>query len=370
MIFCGIFNAGGLGIVEFILVESLDSIALVACCVGAGIVIGPIALIQMVTGLLNLIGRPDSLNLATAVISMIPVTPAWLLSCPAGIWAYRWLTHQPSITTKTRESFGTTTLMFIRESRWARILGVANAVGVILIVAALAVFKLGYYPTELRYRVVDKSVPHGALRTAIQGRLEPSSEIGNLDHDELGRPTRLTIKSWQRFRRRVENQLSVQEVPQLVWLSATKKGASPAEFLCGDEESASLAIPVVSGLGIRQLRNGDDRLGPTVMTVGEPFQLCSEFVARVSAGKLDGAQLVVELTASGREDLEVRLISKESTAGLGLVIGGLVEGIAPMESISSKQVPFQLSTASDLTAEGITAGIRGPTIPSALELLD
>ena len=59
-----------------------------------------------------------------------------------------------------------------------------------------------------------------------------------------------------------------------------------------------------------------------------------------------------------------------AAGGLGLVLGGLVEGIAERASISPKQMVFQLSADSGLRGDGIAAAIRGPSIPSQLELLE
>ncbi len=98
--------------------------------------------------------------------------------------------------------------------------------------------------------------------------------------------------------------------------------------------------------------------------------LASDFVGKVSSANAnDESQLIVELTSNGREQLAT-LGGENSTGGLGLVIGGLVEGIATKASISQKQIVFQLSKTSDLTSDGIAAGIRGPNIPTQLELLD
>jgi len=93
-------------------------------------------------------------------------------------------------------------------------------------------------------------------------------------------------------------------------------------------------------------------------------------VGKVSAADTnDERRLIVELTSHGRKQLAT-LGGENPTAGLGLLIGGLVEGIASKASISQKRIVFQLSKTSDLTSDGIAAGIRGPKIPTQLELLD
>ncbi len=266
-------------------------------------------------------------------------------------------------------SFGATTLMFIRESRWAKVVGIANAVGAVLILAGFAVFQLGYYPSQMSYRVVDTNVPSGTLQTAIQNRLGRSSRVGDVDHDEQGRPIGLRIKTWHRGRREVKQRLQVPEMPRLVWLLAPD-GHSTARERAAEEERASLLIPVVSGLMMEGLQTEKTQLGMAVMGAGEPYELLPVWVARITEGEANDAQLVVELTAVGREALAARLNGKEATAGLGLVIDGLMEGIAPLDAISPKRLVFQLSNDAGLAPESIATGIRGPGLPSPLELLE
>ena len=58
MLFCGIVNAGLLAIANVFFAEELRHFPMIAAMVGTGILIGPIALIQSLTGLLCLIAKP------------------------------------------------------------------------------------------------------------------------------------------------------------------------------------------------------------------------------------------------------------------------------------------------------------------------
>ena len=159
-----------------------------------------------------------------------------------------------------------------------------------------------------------------------------------------------------------------------MWLESTTSTNGPASAQASGgnthQEQPNRAITVVSGIDTSSFRTAEHNLGTAVHAVGDTFDLSSDFVGKVSAANAnDERQLIVELTSDGRDKLAT-LGGENSTGGLGLVIGGLVEGIATKASISQKQIVFQLSKTSDLTSDGIAAGIRGPNIPTQLELLD
>jgi hypothetical protein len=218
-------------------------------------------------------------------------------------------------------------------------------------------------------------MPYGVLDKAMKSRLQTSSGFRGIDYDHFDQPTNLTVRTWQRNRTQVESLLSVQETPQLVLLESAAEVERSATAHVTDagsqREPPNQAIPVVSGIDTTSLLTEEHSLSTVVHAVGSPFELSSELVGKVSARMTnDKRQLVVELTPRGRQQLASKLAGADSTGGLGLVIGSLVEGIATKESISHQQIVFQLSPASDLTSDGIAAGIRGPHLPTQLELLD
>lgn len=371
MILCGLLNGAGLAITVTILGRIImDDIPLIASTIGMAVVVGPLALLQFLTGVANLFTRPRALSLAAAVASMLPLTPVWIVSFPTGAWAYRWLTRDAS---QNHQTLGPTTRFLLGEARWTETAGWLRAAGGVLVLAAAAIVAFGFYPARMRYRIVDPNQQRGELHRAIAARLEACPGLQQIGYDYALKPTYLTVKTWRRFGHRVEDLLSVQTTPQLVWLSTEPADASPVATSAGrttSDEPPQRTFPVVSGLTTYALRTVEHRLGTAVCAVDVPFELSSNFVSRVSMVKGDDpASLLIELTHEGREELAAQL-QGESAGGLGLVVGGLVEGLAERDSISHKQILFQLSPASGLTANGIAAGIRGPDLPSPLELLD
>ncbi len=379
MIFCGILNAGVLASCQVFFVRSgLTAAAFIACVIAAAVLLGPLAIFQVVTGILNLFGPARLPSLMASILSMLPLSPVWVISFPAGIWAFQLFNRGNQVastgTSHSKQNWGATTLAFVRDSRLATTTGRLNVTVVVVILAALLAFKLGYYPAERRYRIVNTDLQRSVLDRAMQDRLQTSKGFRGIEYDRADQPTILTVRIWRRYRDQVDSLLSVQETPQLVWLESAEETGSPtpAPASSGDarEGKPRRAIPVVAGIDTSSLRVVEDNMGTAVHAAGDLFDLSSDFVGKVTAANTnDDRQLIVELTSGGREQLAT-LGGRDAAGGLGLLIGGLVEGIATKASISQKQIVFQLSETSDLTGDGIAAGIRGPNIPTQLELLD
>ena len=64
---------------------------------------------------------------------------------------------------------------------------------------------------------------------------------------------------------------------------------------------------------------------------------------------------------------ETRPDSKE--LAIGLVIGGMIEGVATGEAVTNKRVRFELCEQSEFSVESLEAAIRGPALPCELELI-
>jgi len=289
MIFCGLLNAGVLAILEVIFARHSTGLALVACVIATAVLLGPLAILQLVTGILNLIGPTRSLSLTTSVLSMVPLSPVWIVSFPTGVWAYHEFERGNQIasttTSHSKKNWGTTTLMFIRESRWATPTGLLKATAGLLVIAALVAFNNGYYPAEMRYRIVNNNFGRGVLDRAIQGRLQTFGGFRGIDYDRFwidydrfDRPTILTVRTWRCCRERVENLLSVQEIPQLAWLESTTETDESALASDGDthQEQPNKAIPVVSGIDTSSFRTAEHNLGTAVHAVRDTFDLSSD----------------------------------------------------------------------------------------------
>ena len=358
MILCGILNVGSLAISEYLIATQLDGFGLVPAVIAAALLMGPLAVLQIVTGILNLVGRVRSLSLTTCIISMLLFfTPTWVLSFPISFWAFRAFRKGASVEPAAKKAgWGATTMMFIRESRWAKVTGVASTAAAIVLLAGLGAFEFGYYPTEMSYRVVGANTNGGALDQALQSRLRSFGGFRGIDYDSMDRPTALTIRTWRCSQDQLVDLLRVQEVPQLVWLT--------------DSESTgeTTAIPLIPGLDVSQFQTVEQSLGTALVVAGDALELTPELVAKVSTSDV-GNQVIVELTAVGRQQL-AKQGGANSIAGLGLVIEGMVEGIASPDLITQKTITFQLSDASEHNPRSLESGIRGPSLPTALELLE
>jgi len=85
MIFCGILNAGLLAIGEVVVTDELDDIKSIAAAVGLAILLGPVAALQIVTGLISIVAKPIGLARAASIVSMIPIAPGWFFDGNLGI---------------------------------------------------------------------------------------------------------------------------------------------------------------------------------------------------------------------------------------------------------------------------------------------
>ncbi|MEO1619105.1 MAG: hypothetical protein AAFV88_24860, partial [Planctomycetota bacterium] len=363
MIFCGLLNAGALAVCIYLFADQFSDAKLVVAMIAPAVLIGPLVILQIVTGILSIVGRVRALGLATCIISMLPLSPIWIFSFPVSIWAYRSFkrneTNVPSVAKQDR--WGTTTLMLMRESRWARVTGVFSTLGAAALLAAVVGFQWGFYPVEMHYRVVDSDVQSRELEQAVQSRLQTSQGYRGIsvDRDRVGNPTMLRVRTWQRYQASVEDLLGVQEVPQLVWLESAES----------TETENPTSIPVAPGLKTDSFWTVEQGLGPAIRPATDPFQLSPKFVVKFATESgLKSNQVTIELTSAGRKEIEKH--DADSVGGIGLVIGGVVEALAPIESISQKSITFQLSDASNFTPSSITAAIRGPHVPTPLERLE
>lgn len=376
MILCGILNAIGLVVCEYVFGHRLDGVWLVASAFAAAVTMGPLAILQVITGILNLIGRVRTLSLTTSVLCTIPLSPIWIISCPIGIWAYRAFKQGEQGASAggfaVKKSWGATTLMFIRESRWAKATGLVSTTAGVVVIAAVIAFNFGYYPTEMRYRIFNTQSGNVEVDAAVNTRLQTCAGFRGIAYEPLSQPAFLGVKAWQCSRNEIENLLSVQSIPQLAWLQSTNQTQVSGADMSSDElrrEQPIGTIPVVPGIDTTAFRTLRHNLGTVLQPASESFDLSADFVGKVSiSNDNDQRLLTIELTTRGREQLAAKA-GVNSNDGLALVIADLVEGIATKSSISPKQIVFELSDTSELTSDGIAAGIRGPNIPAQLELL-
>lgn len=367
MIFCGILNAGMLAIVEFVASEELHGIELVATAIMAAVLFGPVAVMQLLTGIFSLVFRPRGLAKSAAIVSMTPIAPALPLSLPVGIWAARWLSNSaPPAPRPATKSWGATTLMFIRESRWSKAVAVANGIALLLAVLGLAMYSRGIYPTSLTYRVVNSEVSEREVANAIKVRIGNSANLNwsATPDADYGVSRELKISTMQYQREAIRLQLQIEGGIELAWVLSGTDAASDSGTL---QKPSPVRIDVGKGLEISEAISNAGKLGPTVRAAGKNLLLKSDLVASVKTHSTNG--LTLQLSAKGRESVTELQMDGTEFAGIGLIVEGTMEGFAPIESISGKVLEFDLAKSTTVVPEALIAAIRGPIVPSDLELI-
>ncbi len=170
--------------------------------------------------------------------------------------------------------------------------------------------------------------------------------------------------------------LKVEKSPQLVLLAASSDGKESPDELPATED---LEIDVVQGLSLDGLSVQESAVGNRVHRIGEYWNLDSLLVRKLDvrgssntqdSPKLTGVvTLFVEWTSEGRKKLQEKVKEQKGIGGIGLVVDGVVRGIAKLDKTSSEETEFQLNTGMKLSAESIMAAIRGPSLPFELEQL-
>jgi serine/threonine protein kinase len=361
MIICGIINLGGLAIGQILNANlGTSSVAIAIVAVFISVLIAPTALMQVVVGILNFVLPMQKLDRALSVVSLLPIGPAWPLSFPTALWALPIFDSDNTSKLIEKKSWGATTLMFIRESRWSRAMAVGNVLAAIAIVMTLGTLYLGFYPTTMYYRIVgsiegwDTATQPEAFLKAVQNRLTDQAATAMVGYDKSSQ--RLWIRDWIRNKLAIERALAIEESVQLVWLLPDGAEVDPdAKWFAFAKE-----------LPLGKVASRGSGLSATVAAVDSVVTLHSAMVSNVGATNAQN-ELAIELTSKGREQLD-EFGAGESYA-LGLIVSGHLEGIAASDAITSKRIIFKLSEASELQVDSFTAAIRGPMLPCELELI-
>jgi len=117
----------------------------------------------------------------------------------------------------------------------------------------------------------------------------------------------------------------------------------------------------------KEVKRATTNIGGVVYSDNEPMVIESKYVSKPSFSR---SKLEIQLSKEGREKLVEASDDEIDFAGLGLLVDGVIEGFAGREGMSGRKLIFQLSIESYVTAESIIAAIRGPVLPSDLELLE
>ncbi|MCA9130502.1 MAG: serine/threonine protein kinase, partial [Planctomycetales bacterium] len=396
LLVCSFFNMGMLAVVETInAFENIQRFETIALAIGAAVVLLPVIILQLLGGISNMVARPRGLSLAAAIVSMLPVTPVFIASCPLAIWALHWARvadSAPNIpqAPKRRAGWGATTMLYIRESRWARVVLGINVLAAILCIAGFAIFNSKTAQetrmTQVDFRVVTDDFNWETFSTLSQAVHE---RLYMLDAT-MSQPSRtkniISVRVRSDRRNQVIEQLRLKGDIQLVWLQAKAALAS------AKDDTAS-PVAAMAGLDLSDFLQTNEGLGSALYSMGEPVSLSGSMVVEVDGRKeavmhesmpasestpengrraqtRQVRQLIeIELSSAGRKALTESIPAEAGRGGLGLVIDGLVQGIARLDAISPDRITFKISGQSDLSENSIVSAIRGPDLGYELEVL-
>ena len=366
LIFFGIVNAGFLAIVQVLGGFHLNGWMLATCAIASSVLLGPLIVVQIVTGVLHAITGNPTIARVGVLTTMLPVSPMALFGLPFGIWS-RTAFSEPVSSKSTMErktvakGWGATTLVFMRDSRNARVIALLETVGCLVILAAIGLFSFGFYPALLHYRLVgqksssvasDDSTKENPLRKAVEDRL-----LGLNCNLYFQGNTGLSIRCWQFQRQSVLERLALSTAP-----SIQRMVASEATSI----ESDIQYLPILTSIPLDEVFSRQTPTGLEVQCSGSAISLESAWISRVEIMGLDQLRLV--LSKDGNEALRQQSEQLERRR-LGLVIDGWIEGIS-LESIRDRHLTFRMSEASKRSLTSIQAAVRGPALPQELELLD
>ncbi|MCR9293558.1 MAG: serine/threonine protein kinase [bacterium] len=381
LLLCALFNAGILFIVEFIFVRELNDIALIAASVSCAVLFAPIAALQLWTGLVCLWNRPRNLGLAASVASMLPLAPAWPFSFPLGLWAFLWMRHEPgqagayAANPPARTGWGTTTMLFVRESRWGKLVALGNILAFLAVVAGLFIYRLGLYPVTMQYRIVDSQIDASQVTAAVQQRLATLEDV-EITQQADAQSNMIQISLMQRQRDLAAALLAIEQNIQLAWLVEPSALAEPIERgNVGEGVTSEWTFDVAKGLALPEAYLQPSSLGGLSRADSQPLLLQPDAFSKIVSSKLSplGTSLTIELTQQGKsallDSIDPPADGKSPPDMLGLVVDGVLIGFAAQSQISGRTIEFEIANHGEVTAESIMAAARGPAIPSALEYM-
>ncbi len=364
MVLCGILNLGCLAIGQIINAhaEHASSATLAIAAIAIAVLYGSIALLQLVGGVLNFVLNMRPLNGVLSIVSLIPISPVWLISFPAAMWASPWMRSQDA-SQVSKPGWGATTLMFMRESRWSKVVALANAIGLVAVAIVAVVYVGGFYRSTDSYRITSQQMPsESELLDILQMRLTDVAPHARLRVYES--VARLTITDWRYNSQRIQDALQIESNVQLAWLEPDETKGTESNGIVSKATEATW-MPLAGRLDVAGLATGSEGLSTTLATNQPLVELRADMVSSVKT-HADG--LSIELSKVGRESL-AELRPQSERLALGIVVGGMVEGVASGPAITNRRIQFQLCKQSELNARAIESAVRGPSLPFELELL-
>jgi serine/threonine protein kinase len=306
--------------------------------------------------------------LAAATISILPMAMGWPVGFVVGLAT--WLTIGRSHLGNEQNrgipllkgllggssSRMHTTLMYIRESRWSKFVAAANILGLLIVGAVCAVYMNGYYGVAVNFRVVVEQgdwtrEAQEELTAEVDRRLQ--NLPGNWASIDRGSGPLMSFECLKSQEPSVRQALEIADAIQWAWIVSPEVNASDdgqATYLKVGGTIANMAIATQNSVRVAQQ--------PTAMDAN----FCKSTTKQ-------GNALELAWTTAGRETIETSKPTANAI-GLALIVEGLVEGFAPVESMSIREAKFSMVEGSKFAPDAIQAAIRGPALSRPIEFLN
>ncbi|MFN3193245.1 MAG: serine/threonine-protein kinase [Aureliella sp.] len=375
----GVMNAGFLAVLQFVAANELhnDSEA-IPVFVGSAVFFGPLSLLQLINGLLALTFRPRNVGKATAIVGLLPLTPVWLLSLPVGIWALSWLKrdvasvpppmkramHNP--TPASKQGWGATTMMFVRESRWGKLVAAGNVLAALAACGFLIGWQKGWYPTVAQFRIVNRDVSGSKILDAI--RVRGGEYISGYERDGI-----IQFNITESERNKLLDLVAIEDSIRLTWIQpttlptatdSTEANKAPLEKEDGAE---SVELDIALGLKVPSEYTHSTNIGSVAFASTKGEEIRPDHFSKL---RCSGRELTMELTRSGLEKLSEGVTESGTDWIPALVSDEAIIAVGKPQKNARRGFEFTLADNERFNARSVEAAIRGPSIGTPLEHLD
>jgi serine/threonine protein kinase len=364
LILFAIFNAGILAIAQVSLAYHTSDWIHVVSAVAVAVTLGPVVLVQLISGIVyGGTGVRGAANVG-AVVSMLPVSPLVIVGIPFGVWVLRNFNDggfgsdrrsaNPQASMRSSQGWGLTTTFFVRDSRYARWMSLLESSATSLAVIAFLLYVFGAYPARLHYRLVgeqDSANIDKVIRARLMG--VPNLEI------RYSPPNQVEIQCWRYQTEKILAKLRMAQAPTLTCIF--KQDAAP-------ESATASYMPILGKLATNEYVARSFPGGQEVQTAVGAFLLDGDAVSQVTISRR--RELEIVLSKTGWERYQKLMESMPPQIGFGLVVDGWVQGIAGLDQVQDRRLVFQCGGDSKWTTDSIQAAIRGPNLQADMELVE
>ncbi|MCC6509534.1 MAG: protein kinase, partial [Pirellulaceae bacterium] len=371
----GLLNIGVLAIIETAIATSnLDGQQKAMAIILSAICIGPIAIAQLVLGIIYANTGEKLIGQVAALVSMLPLSPVALASIPFGIWVRAQLQPaQPGglVSPSRFGGWGLTTVFFSTESKYVRVASIIETAVCSIVICGVVVWVLGLYPTTLRYRIVGQASEQ-EISQFLSARLQ---DVSTMSIRQLG--DRLEVTTLRRWRERVTDQLAITEAPSLVICADESQGGAGGT---ADNYVPSVSGKLPKGLVVRSTATGSEVACLSATPLHEDWLSAVQSLDEDEDG--DGDSLTITWSREGFSMIREMLNDRQTKPIMALKVDGWIEAITPESSKATaatataddddraKSVSFRWLPSTKRSIRSLQAALRGPSLSAELELME